>query len=64
METKQAALIAAFEGLARACAKFKPLDKDGKPYSRVKEWIDSISALGELEVREMKGEDVGLDLAA
>lgn len=56
----EAAVTAALKGIAKACVSFKALDEKGKPYPRIAEWVQALAALAELELREMAGQDVGL----
>jgi hypothetical protein len=62
VEAKKAELQKALDGIAKACNGFKPLDEKDKPYPRISEWVGALSALAVLEGKELKGEDVGLDL--
>ena len=61
---KEAALAAAYKDVALAAMAMKPLDKDGKPYPRIAEWLDGLAAVCQVEIRKLDGEEIALEMEA
>lgn len=54
----------AIEAVQSAARGFKPLNgTDGKEHAEMREYLDALVALGDLRLREMAGEVVGLDMS-
>ena len=62
VQTKEAELKRVLTAIKSTCLGYKPLNTEGQPHEQVKIYAEAMAAFADTELREMNGEETGVEL--